>query len=145
MVIGDASPAYSIVIIPIVILRIGLTAGWKPPPAYPIFAAVAFSCSGLANVLLFIATRHSFIQQAAEVRPRVQVTTQRVTVLEDAQGVQTFHLHEISDTAQPEGQDDASEKSDLERDGSFQLKRKAPAAEGGVGRPTTGVRFLANE
>ncbi|KAG9084415.1 hypothetical protein FRC06_004090 [Ceratobasidium sp. 370] len=82
----------------------------------------AFSCSGLANVLLFIATRHSFIQQAAAVSPRVHVSTYRVTVMEDSRCAQTAHLHELSSITRPEGQDGISEKVDLEGDGSFKLK-----------------------
>ncbi|KAG9081709.1 hypothetical protein FRC06_005432 [Ceratobasidium sp. 370] len=120
--IGDVYAAYSIVTIPIVILRLGVTAGWNPPSAYSIFAGAAFSCSGLANVLLFIATRHSFIQQAAAVRPRVHVSTYQVTVLEDSRCAQTTHLHELSSITRPEEQDGISEKVDLEGDGSFKLK-----------------------
>ncbi|KAG8687694.1 hypothetical protein FRC08_011848, partial [Ceratobasidium sp. 394] len=117
--------AYSIVTIPIVILRIGTTAGWDPPRAYPLFAGVTFSCSGLANVVLFITTRRSFIQQAAAIQPRVHVSTQQLTVLEDSQGVQTVHLHELAGTStRPEDQDCISETADLERDGSFKTKQR---------------------
>ncbi|KAG8746171.1 hypothetical protein FRC10_006037, partial [Ceratobasidium sp. 414] len=83
--------------------------------------------------------------QATGVRPRVHVSTQQVTVLEDAQGAQTVHLHELTNTTQPEDQDEASEKVDLEEGGSFRLKQRTPDAEEDVGTPTVGVRFLAKE
>jgi hypothetical protein len=91
-------------------------------------------------VLLFIATRHSFIQQVASIRPRVHVTTQQVTVLEDARGAQTIHLHDLSTITRPEDQDAISEKMDLERGGSFKLKQRTPDEEGDRGTPV-GVRF----
>ncbi|KAG9092335.1 hypothetical protein FRC06_000141 [Ceratobasidium sp. 370] len=140
--VGDLYAAYSLVTIPIAILRLGSTAGWKAPFPYVIFAGFTFSSSGLTNVLLFIATRHSFIQQVA-VRPRVHVSTQQVTVLEDAQGVQMIHLHDLLDVARPEDLDGISEKADFEGDGSVRFKRRTPDAEGDVGTPTVGVRFSA--
>ncbi|KAG8684469.1 hypothetical protein FRC08_013672 [Ceratobasidium sp. 394] len=133
--------AYSIVTIPIAILRLGSTAGWKPPFPYIIFAGVMFASSGLTNVLLFIATRHSFIQQVAAARPRIHISTHQVTVSVDAQGVQMVHLHEGSNISRPEEQDGVSEKVDSERDGSFILKQRVPDPEGDVGTPTVGVRF----
>ncbi|KAG8746166.1 hypothetical protein FRC10_006032 [Ceratobasidium sp. 414] len=143
--VGNAYTAYSIVTLPVVILRLGIRAGWKPPFPYIIFAGAAYSCSGLANVLLFIVTRHSFIQQAAAVRPRVHVSTQQVTIMEDARGTQTIHLHELSSVTRPEEQDGSSEKIDLEEHGSFKLKGRMPDAEEDVGMPTVGVRFLTKE
>ncbi|KAG9095854.1 hypothetical protein FS749_009655 [Ceratobasidium sp. UAMH 11750] len=131
---------YSIVTIPVAICRLGVMAGWTPPFPLYVFAGITFSSSGLTNVLLFIATRHSFIQQVV-VRPRVHVTTQQVTVLEDSRGAQTIHLHELSTATRPEEHDGISEKADLERDGSFKLKQRTPDADGDVGTPTVGVRF----
>ncbi|KAG9101882.1 hypothetical protein FRC06_002526 [Ceratobasidium sp. 370] len=135
---------YSIVTIPVAIMRLGATAGWQAPFPYLVFAGATFSSSGLANVLLFIATRHSFIRQAATVRPRVHVTTQQITVLEDSRGAQKIHLHEFLAT-RPEEQDGASEKVDLERDGSFKLKQREHDVERDVGTPAMGVRFLTKE
>ncbi|QRV99363.1 G protein coupled glucose receptor regulating Gpa2 protein [Ceratobasidium sp. AG-Ba] len=54
-------------------------------PLY-IFSGITFSSSGLTNVILFIATRHSFIQRVAAIQPRIHIVTQQVTVLEDARG-----------------------------------------------------------
>ncbi|KAF8602742.1 hypothetical protein BDV93DRAFT_494384 [Ceratobasidium sp. AG-I] len=138
---------YSIVTIPVAVCRLGVMAGWTPPFPLYIFAGITFSSSGLTNVLLFIATRHSFIQQVASIRPRVHVVTQQVTVLEDAHGTQTIHLHDLSTTTRPEDQDGISEKAmseiDIERDGSIKFKHRSPDAEGDVGTPTVGVRFAA--
>lgn len=139
---------YSLVTIPVAVCRLGVMAGWTPPFPLYIFAGITFSSSGLTNVLLFIATRHSFIQQVAAIRPRVHVVTQQVTVLEDANGAQTIHLHDLSTTTRPEDQDGISEKAmsetDVERDGSIKLKHRSPDVEGDVGTPTpVGVRFAA--
>ncbi|KAG8746169.1 hypothetical protein FRC10_006035 [Ceratobasidium sp. 414] len=84
-------------------------------------------------------------RQVVAVRPRVHISTQQVTVLEDAQGVQMVHLHELSNVTRPDDQDGASEKVDLEGDGSFKLKQRMPDAEGDVGTPTVGVRFLTTQ
>ncbi|KAF8602763.1 hypothetical protein BDV93DRAFT_557237 [Ceratobasidium sp. AG-I] len=139
---------YSIVTVPVAICRLGAMAGWTPPFPLYIFAGITFTCSGLTNVLLFIATRHSFIQQVANIRPRVHVVTQQVTVREDAHGTQTIHLHDLSITTRPEDQDGISEKAlfdaDIERDGSIKLKHRSPDAGGDVGTPTpVSVRFEA--
>ncbi|KAG9097369.1 hypothetical protein FS749_006465 [Ceratobasidium sp. UAMH 11750] len=109
------------VILPLVILRVGLTFGWKPPPAYQFFAGVAFASSGLVNVLLFIVTRRSFIKQVAATRPQVHVSTLQIAVSEDAQGTQEIHLREWSTAPQSREQDDISEKED----GSLEMKRDA--------------------
>jgi hypothetical protein len=71
-----------------------------------------------------------------------------VTVLEDANGAQTIHLHDLSTTTRPDDQDGMSEKAmsetDIERDGSIKLKHRSPDAEGDAGTPTpVGVRFSA--
>ncbi|KAG9078654.1 hypothetical protein FRC06_008257, partial [Ceratobasidium sp. 370] len=135
---------YSIVTIPVAICRLGVMAGWTPPFPLYVFAGITFSSSGLTNVLLFIVTRHSFIQQVA-IRPRVHVTTQQVTVLEDSRGVQTIQLHELPAAIPSDEQGGTSEKADLERDGSFKLKQQMPDVEGDAGTPTVGVRFLTKE
>ncbi|KAF8602750.1 hypothetical protein BDV93DRAFT_607317 [Ceratobasidium sp. AG-I] len=137
---------YSIVTIPVAVCRLGAMAGWTPPFPLYIFAGTIFSCSGLTNVLLFIATRHSFIQQIASIRPRVHVVTQQVTVLEDARGAQTIHLHDLSTTTRPDDQDGISEKAisetDIERDGSIELKHRPHDADGDAETPNlVGVRF----
>ncbi|QRV86824.1 G protein coupled glucose receptor regulating Gpa2 protein [Ceratobasidium sp. AG-Ba] len=138
---------YSIVTIPVAICRLGVMAGWTPPFPLFIFAGITFSSSGLTNVLLFIATRHSFIQQVTAVRPLVHVTTQQVTVLEDARGAQTIHLHDLSTTTRQEDLDAISEKDEIgiERDPSvtsLKLKQRVPDAERDVGTPVVGVRFV---
>ena len=107
-----------------------------------------FLIIGLTNVLLFIATRHSFIQQVAGIRPRVHVVTQQVTVREDAHGTQTIHMHDLSTTTRAEEQDGISEKAlfeaDIERDGSIKFKHRSPDPEGDVCTPTpVSVRFAA--
>ncbi|KAG8746163.1 hypothetical protein FRC10_006029 [Ceratobasidium sp. 414] len=137
---------YPLVTIPIVILRLGTLAGWKPPPPYTLFAGIAFSFSGLANVFLFIATRHAFIRQAAEVRPHMHISIQQVTIMEVARGSQTIHLDELSSATQPGEQDGASEKIDLEEGGAFKLRERTPDAEGDVGAPNViGVGVLTRE
>ncbi|KAG8721362.1 hypothetical protein FRC08_013725 [Ceratobasidium sp. 394] len=123
--------AYSTVTIPIVILRIGSTSGWKAPVPYPIFCGAIYACEGMANVLLFIATRRSLIQQAeAEaVRPRVHISISQAVVREDAWGAQPIHLHELSKANRPEELDGISDKVDLERDGSVKRESRTPDAE----------------
>ncbi|KAJ1310563.1 hypothetical protein OPQ81_007292 [Rhizoctonia solani] len=120
---------YSLVTIPVAICRLGVMAGWEPPFWLFIFAGITFSSSGLTNVCLFIATRHSFIQRVATIRPRVHVTTHQVTVLEDARGGQTIHLHDLSTTTRVDDAD-ADEKD------ATSLKSKH--SSGGL----VGVRFV---
>ncbi|CAE6534477.1 unnamed protein product [Rhizoctonia solani] len=84
---------YSIVTLPVAACRIGAVSGWKPPLPMYIFAGISFTSSGLTNVILFIVTRHALLRKVVAIRPQIHVTTHQVTVLEDAQGVQTIHLH----------------------------------------------------
>ncbi|CUA72135.1 hypothetical protein RSOLAG22IIIB_00797 [Rhizoctonia solani] len=120
---------YSVVTIPVAICRLGVMAGWEPPFWLYVFAGMTFSSSGLTNVLLFIATRHSFIQKVATVRPRIHVTTHQVTVLEDARGAQTIHLHDLSTNTR-------HEETDLDEKDSTSVKSKH--GSGGL----VGVRFV---
>ncbi|CAE6465946.1 unnamed protein product [Rhizoctonia solani] len=122
---------YSVVTIPVAICRLGVMASWEPPFWLFIFAGITFSSSGLTNVILFIATRHSFIQKVATVRPRVHVTTHQVTVLEDARGAQTIHLHDLSINTR------ADEDGDEKDATSFKSKHSS----GGL----VGVRFVREE
>ncbi|QRV85282.1 G protein coupled glucose receptor regulating Gpa2 protein [Ceratobasidium sp. AG-Ba] len=100
---------YSVVTVPVAICRLGAISGWNAPLPLYIFSGITFSSSGLTNVILFIATRHSFIQRVAAIQPRIHIVTQQVTVLEDARGAQTIHLHDMS-TSRPEDHDGISEK-----------------------------------
>ncbi|KAB5591088.1 Cyclic AMP receptor 1 [Ceratobasidium theobromae] len=86
---------YSVVTLPVAACRIGTMVGWKPPFELYIFAGVAFTSSGLTNVLLFIATRHSLIRKVVSVQPQIRITTHHVTVLEDAHGGQEIHMHHL--------------------------------------------------
>jgi len=54
---------YAIVIIPVAICRMGVLAGWTPPFGLFVFGGICFASSGLSNALLFLFTRHSFIQR----------------------------------------------------------------------------------
>ncbi|QRW26832.1 hypothetical protein RhiXN_01427 [Rhizoctonia solani] len=119
---------YSLVTIPVAICRLGVMAGWEPPFGLFIFAGITFSSSGLTNVLLFIATRHSFIQKVATIRPRVHVTTHQVTIMEDARGAQTIHLHDLST---------ATRVDDLDVDEKDGTSVKSKHSSGGL----VGVRF----
>ncbi|KDN33668.1 hypothetical protein RSAG8_13243, partial [Rhizoctonia solani AG-8 WAC10335] len=88
---------YSIVTIPVTVCRIGTLAGWKPPFGLYIFAGITFSSSGITNVVLFIATRHSLLRKSVSIQPRIRVTTHQVTVLEDAHGgIQAIHLNNLA-------------------------------------------------
>ncbi|EUC54357.1 slime mold cyclic AMP receptor [Rhizoctonia solani AG-3 Rhs1AP] len=87
---------YSIVTIPVAVCRIGTLAGWKPPFGLYIFAGITFSSSGITNVILFIATRHSLLRKSVSIQPRIRVTTHQVTVLEDAHGIQAIHLNNLT-------------------------------------------------
>ncbi|CAE6403320.1 unnamed protein product [Rhizoctonia solani] len=87
---------YSIVTIPVAVCRIGTLAGWKPPFGLYIFAGITFSSSGITNVMLFIATRHSLLRKAVSIQPRIRVTTHQVTVLEDAHGIQAIRLNNLT-------------------------------------------------
>ncbi|CAE6460133.1 unnamed protein product [Rhizoctonia solani] len=87
---------YSIVTIPVAVCRIGTLAGWKPPFGLYIFAGITFSSSGITNVMLFIATRHSLLRKSVLIQPRIRVTTHQVTVLEDANGIQAIHLNNLT-------------------------------------------------
>ncbi|QRV85304.1 hypothetical protein RhiJN_13322 [Ceratobasidium sp. AG-Ba] len=86
---------YSLVTVPVAICRIGTMAGWTVPFPLYAFAGTTFASSGLTNVVLFIVTRHSFIQQVATIQTRIHVT-QQVTVLEDSRGGQSIYLHEMT-------------------------------------------------
>ncbi|KAJ1303609.1 hypothetical protein OPQ81_011793 [Rhizoctonia solani] len=86
---------YSIVTLPVAACRIGAVSGWKPPLPMYIFAGISFTSSGLTNVILFIITRHALLRKVVAIRPQIHVTTHQVTVLEDARGVQTIHLHRL--------------------------------------------------
>ncbi|CAE6444323.1 hypothetical protein ACGC1H_004911 [Rhizoctonia solani] len=121
---------YSVVTIPVSICRLGVMAGWEPPFWLYVFAGITFSSSGLTNVLLFIATRHSFIQKVATIRPRIHVTTHQVTVLEDARGAQTIHLHDLSTITRPD---------DMDTDEKDATSLKSKHSSGGL----VGVRFAA--
>lgn len=106
---------YSIVTVPVAVCRIGTMAGWKPPLPLYIFAGITFSSSGLTNVLLFIATRHSLLRRAMAVRPQIRVTTHQVTVLEDSRGgVQAIRLNQLNTTNPIEDLDDSSEKGEVD-------------------------------
>ncbi|CAE6534489.1 unnamed protein product [Rhizoctonia solani] len=89
---------YSIVTVPVAVCRIGTLAGWKPPFGLYIFAGITFSSSGITNVLLFIATRHSLLRKTVSIQPHIRVTTHQVTVLEDAHGIQAIHLNNLTIT-----------------------------------------------
>lgn len=74
------------------------------------------------------------------------MVTQQVTVLEDARGAQTIHLHDLSTTTRPD--DGMSEKAlsemEIERDGSIKLKHRTHDAEGDVETPApVGIKFEA--
>ncbi|KAG9112432.1 hypothetical protein FRC07_007922 [Ceratobasidium sp. 392] len=87
---------YSLVTVPVAICRISTFSGLTIPFPVYVFAGCAYSSSGLTNVILFIVTRHSFIQQVATMQTRIHVT-QQVTVLEDqSRGTQTIHLADMS-------------------------------------------------
>jgi hypothetical protein len=99
---------------------------------------------GLTNVLLFIATRHSFIQKVATIRPRVHVTTHQVTVLEDARGAQTIHLHDLTTTTRQEELDGISEKGEADVEGEDRSVKSKRGPEGDVNAPVSvGVRFMS--
>ncbi|KAB5595190.1 Eukaryotic translation initiation factor 2A [Ceratobasidium theobromae] len=146
---------YSVVTVPVAVCRLGVMAGWRPPFGLYVFAGITFSSSayryraGLTNVLLFIATRHSFIQKVATIRPRVHVTTHQVTVLEDARGAQTIHLHDLSSNTRPEDLDGISEKDAMDVEGedlSIKSKHRSPCLESEVNSPVSaGIRFLAKQ
>ncbi|KAG9093173.1 hypothetical protein FS749_014907 [Ceratobasidium sp. UAMH 11750] len=81
--------------------------------------------------MLFIATRHSFIQRVASIQPRIHVVTQQVTVLEDARGAQTIHLHDLS-ASRAEDQDGISEKvapDDIDNKGDVVIQLKPGLAD----------------
>jgi len=56
---------YAVVIIPVAVCRLGALAGWKPPFGLYVFAGICYTCSGLSNTILFLLTRHTFIQRRA--------------------------------------------------------------------------------
>lgn len=136
---------YSVVTVPVAICRLGVMAGWTPPFWLFVFAGITFSSSGLTNVLLFIATRHSFIQKVTAIRPRIHVTTHQVTVLEDARGAQTIHLHDLTLT-RPEDFDGISEKDTAEVDGEDRSVKSKHRSDGDI-NPTVsvGVRFAGRQ
>ncbi|CUA75377.1 hypothetical protein RSOLAG22IIIB_11700 [Rhizoctonia solani] len=117
---------YSIVTIPVAVCRIGTLAGWKPPFGLYIFAGIAFSSSGIANVILFIATRHSLLRRSVSIQPRIRVTTHQVTVLEDARGVQAIHLNNLTIASPTE--ELASEKIMTEDRASVISTKYAPSS-----------------
>ncbi|KAJ1303612.1 hypothetical protein OPQ81_011796 [Rhizoctonia solani] len=125
---------YSIVTIPVAVCRIGTLAGWKPPFGLYIFAGITFSSSGITNVVLFIATRHSLLKRSVSVQPRVRVTTHQVTVLEDSHGVQTIHLNNL--TISSPNNDHGSEKVISEDEASVRSAKYAPSS-GSIGVPST--------
>ncbi|KAG8765978.1 hypothetical protein FRC12_007154 [Ceratobasidium sp. 428] len=87
---------YSLVTVPVAICRIGTFSGLTIPFPVYVFAGAAYSSSGITNVILFIVTRHSFIQQVATIQTRIHIT-QQITVLEDhSRGTQTIHLADMS-------------------------------------------------
>ncbi|KAG9078886.1 hypothetical protein FS749_009058 [Ceratobasidium sp. UAMH 11750] len=86
---------YSLVTVPVAVCRLMAISGWKVPFPLYAFAGTTFASSGLTNVILFIITRHSFIQQVASIQTRIHVT-QQVTVLEDTRGGQSIYMHNMS-------------------------------------------------
>ncbi|KAG8744784.1 hypothetical protein FRC10_009432 [Ceratobasidium sp. 414] len=104
---------------------------WRAPEIFRLANNSDRRIGSLTNVLLFIATRHSFIQRVASVQPRIHVVTQQVTVLEDSRGAQTIHLHDMS-TSRPEDQDGISEKvvpDDIDNKGEVLLQLKPQLAD----------------
>ncbi|KAG8745585.1 hypothetical protein FRC11_013026 [Ceratobasidium sp. 423] len=113
---------YCIVTLPVAACRIGVVSGWKPPLPMYIFAGISFTSSGLTNVILFIVTRHALLRKVVAVRPQIHVTTHQVTVLEDARGVQTIHLHRLKTSEDRETTSDKSVSEEL--DEAFSMSKK---------------------
>ncbi|CAE6426489.1 unnamed protein product [Rhizoctonia solani] len=113
---------YSVVTLPVAACRIGAVTGWTPPLPLYIFAGISFTSSGLTNVILFIVTRHALLRKVVAIRPQVHVTTHQVTVLEDARGVQTIHLHRLKSS---EARETTSDKTVSEEfDEAFSTPKK---------------------
>lgn len=112
------------VVVPVSVCRLGVIGGWEPPFWLYAFSGVCFSSSGmisiyssqsknrcliehpgLTNTLLFIFTRHAFIQRMA--RPSgIRITTHKLTVTTDADNVQRakrYSLDELRTTASTPG------------------------------------------
>ncbi|CAE6442466.1 unnamed protein product [Rhizoctonia solani] len=116
---------YSIVTIPVAVCRIGTLAGWKPPFGLYIFAGITFSSSGITNVMLFVATRHSLLRKSVAIQPRIRVTTHQVTVLEDVHGIQAIHLNNLT-IASPT--DDVASEKVISEDGGSVMSTKYAAS-----------------
>ncbi|EIN08781.1 hypothetical protein PUNSTDRAFT_143499 [Punctularia strigosozonata HHB-11173 SS5] len=87
---------YMVIVVPVTICRLGSLAGWDAPFGLYVFAGVCFASSGTINSFLFLFTRHSFILD--RVRPRIQISTHQVTVVDDGEGnTRTKHSQEYTD------------------------------------------------
>ncbi|KAF8506124.1 hypothetical protein JB92DRAFT_2833034 [Gautieria morchelliformis] len=51
---------YAVVVIPVLVCRMGVSAGWEPPFGLLVFAGICFRSSGLSNTILFLTTRKNF-------------------------------------------------------------------------------------
>ncbi|CAE6442442.1 unnamed protein product [Rhizoctonia solani] len=121
---------YSVVTLPVAACRIGAVSGWKPPLPMYIFAGISFTSSGLTNVILFIVTRHALLRKVVAVRPQIHVTTHQVTVLEDARGVQTIHLHRFKGSEDRETNSDKTVSEELDDVSSVAKKYVSVPAQG---------------
>ncbi|CAE6442813.1 unnamed protein product [Rhizoctonia solani] len=121
---------YSVVTLPVAACRIGAVSGWKPPLPMYIFAGISFTSSGLTNVILFIVTRHALLRKVVAVRPQIHVTTHQVTVLEDARGVQTIHLHRFKGSEDRETNSDKTISEELDDASSVAKKYVSVPAQG---------------
>lgn len=121
---------YSVVTLPVAACRIGAVSGWKPPLPMYIFAGISFTSSGLTNVILFIFTRHALLRKVVAVRPQIHVTTHQVTVLEDARGVQTIHLHRFKGSEDRESNSDKTISEEFDDATSMPKKYVSVPAQG---------------
>jgi len=74
---------YAIVIIPVAVCRMGVLAGWNPPFWFYVFAGICYTCSGLSNTLLFLFTRHLFIQRRAKNKVMRPATGRHIEITVD--------------------------------------------------------------
>lgn len=120
---------YAMVVVPLSICRLGILAGMRPPFGLYVFAGVCFSSSGelltslslvnifssnpvstgLTNALLFVFTRHAFIQRIA--RPAgITITTHQFTVIEITENpaLKSYSLDQLQSKAAPRPRSDTS-------------------------------------
>ena len=120
---------YAMVVVPLSICRLGILAGMRPPFGLYVFAGVCFSSSGelltslilantfnsnpifagLTNALLFVFTRHAFIQRIT--RPAgITITAHQFTVIEIAEnpGLKSYALDHLKSKAAPRPRSDTS-------------------------------------